>query len=135
MGRINLNESYLHNVIMSSIGNLIKEDMGSDLINYLDDIKKGTIDEIECKDGDVTINVIGASDTYHIDYDDNKVMAFYTIKCYARRDETSAGSSGDYYNPPEPSEYDDYLEIQSVLFSNNYKSRAYNYYIKLIFFE
>ena len=120
MVKMKLNESYLHNVVMSSINKLIKEDISDSSINYLDDIINGTVDDIECKGGNMTVNIIGASDSYHNNYEGDEVIASYVVKCYVSREETYAGSSGDYYNPPEPSEYDDELDVESVTFSNDY---------------
>lgn len=123
MAKIKLNENYLHNVIMSSVNKLIKEDIGNEEnmpFNYMEDIKNGEVDNIEYNGGEVKILIVGASDNYSATGDENEPMAYYTIVCNAYREETYAGSSGDYWNEPEGPEYDDKVEIISVAISRDY---------------
>jgi hypothetical protein len=117
MSKINLNESYLHSVVMSSINRMLNEDMEQSLNNTMDyenDIRNGSIDEIEDnveyngERGLTRVCVFGADD------------AQYDIYCYANRTETSPyipaklGSSYDEYEPDVPAEYDYDLEIVAV---------------------
>jgi hypothetical protein len=120
MKKINLNESYLHKVIVSSINKLIKEDLEVSNVDYLKDIENGEVDDILYHNDNVEIFVVGESDKYNETGNESDTMAYYTIKCDVRVDEVSAGSVGDYYNPPEPSEYENYLDIISVSVSNDY---------------
>jgi hypothetical protein len=102
---------------MSSINKMINEDREQLLNNtmgYENDIRNGSIDEIEDnveykgKDGLTRVCVFGADD------------AQYNIYCYANRTETSSyipphlGSSYDEYEPDVPTEYDYDLEIVAV---------------------
>ena len=114
-----VNEKYLHNIIMSSINNLIKEDINGISVDYLSDIKNGIIDDIDYKGGNVVITVIGDSDTTLNSNDESDIFADYKINCYVRLDQVSAGNRGDYYNPPEEADFDKYLYIESVIFSND----------------
>lgn len=117
MAKIKLNENYLHNVIMSSVNKLIKEDMEQSTDNSMDyntDICSGSIDEMEDdveykgKRGLTRICVFSSNE---IQYD---------IYCYANRTETSPyipaklGSSYDEYEPDVSAEYDYDLEIVAV---------------------
>lgn len=111
MGKINLQESYLHNVLMSSINKLIREDINdNNTFEYLNDIINGNIDEMEDGfDNDITrVRVIGGSGKG------------YDIMCYAWRDEISPytqaklGNRYDDYESDIPAEYDYELEVKSV---------------------
>lgn len=120
MSKIMLNEEYLHNKIMSSINKLIKEDMGVTEFDYLTDIENGEVDYIDYDDSEATVYIFGESDTTFKNIGENEeTFAYYTIRCYVRADEIRAGRSGDYNNPPEPSEYEYYLDIDSVLVCHN----------------
>jgi hypothetical protein len=120
MNKINLNEAYLHNKIVESINKLIKEDMGVTEFDYITDIENGEVDYIDYDDSEAIVHIIGESDTTFKNTSENEdTFAYYTIKCYVRADEVRAGRSGDYFNPPEPSEYEYYLDIDSVLVCHN----------------
>lgn len=112
MERINLQESYLHNVVMTSINKLIREDINdNDTFQYFDDITNGYIDEVreDYEEKYLTcVTIVGKS---------GKI---YIITCDANRVETSPyvsaklGSKFEDYESPIPAEYDYSLEIKTV---------------------
>lgn len=112
-----LNETYLHNVIISSIKRVISEDIEQPTENTMDynaDICNGSIDEME---DDVEYNGERGLTRVCV-FSPNEIL--YDIYCYANRTETSPyipaklGSSYDEYEPDVSAEYDYDLEIVAV---------------------
>lgn len=112
-----LNETYLHNVIISSIKRVISEDIEQPIENTMDynsDICNGSIDEME---DDVEYKGSRGLTRVCV-FSPNEIQ--YDIYCYANRTETSPyipaklGSSYDEYESDIPAEYDYDLEIVAV---------------------
>lgn len=117
MGKIKLNENYLHHVIMSSIKRVISEDIGQTTENTIDynaDICNGSIDEMEDN-----VEYKGKRGLTRVCvFSSNEIQ--YDIYCYANITEISPyipaklGSSYDEYEPDEFAKYDYDLEIVAV---------------------
>lgn len=112
-----LNETYLHNVIISSIKRVISEDIEQPIENTMDynaDICNGSIDEME---DDVEYKGSRGLTRVCV-FSPNEIQ--YDIYCYANRIETSPyihaklGSSYDEYESDIPAEYDYDLKIVAV---------------------
>lgn len=111
--KINLQEKYLHNVVISSINKLIKEDVeniAENGVDYLDDIINGVIDEMQdTQDGITEVLVIGQSDK------------MYFIDCVAQEDEVSPyvpakWTSYDDYQPDQQAQYEHFIDVKKVVY-------------------
>ncbi len=108
MNQINLNEEYLHKIVLSSVNKLIKEDTQS-VFNYLDDIVGGNVEEMNDNGNDyIEVLINGKSGN------------MYSIVCDAWSEETQPyhpphlGLSYDEYEPDESAEYDYNVNIQKI---------------------
>ena len=107
--KINLQEKYLHNVVISSINKLIKEDVENG-VDYLYDIINGVTDEMQdTKDGITEVLVIGQSDK------------MYFIDCVAQEDEVSPyvpakWTSYDDYQPDKQAQYEHFIDVKKVVY-------------------
>lgn len=107
-----LNEKYLHDLVISSLNKLIKEDEEKEFVDYYDEITNGELEGVNYKNNgeyiEIIINETGDSES------------FYTIKCHAEIFEISEGDDGDYNNAPTEPEYECNLEIYSVIFTDEF---------------
>lgn len=119
MSKINLNESYLHSVVMSSINNLIKEDVEprmDNVIDYTEDILSGKIDY---REDDIEWKNLTYDMMFSI-YDTNSKND-YDIICDVNIDQTSPyipaqiGGTIETDKEAVPAEYDVEVEVRVVL--------------------
>ena len=114
-----LNETYLHNVIMSSINNLIKEDVEprmDNVIDYTEDILSGKLDT---REDDIEWKNLRYDMMFSI-YDTNSKNT-YDIICDVYIDQTSPyipaklGGTIETDKEAVPAEYDVEVEVKVVL--------------------